>query len=73
MTSRIRLSPILIGLAVLMLAACQSALPYVRGDAPTPSPVVVADGSAERRALNEQVYDAATDWVGKLFYRADFN
>lgn len=73
MMPRIRLSPILIGLTALVLAACQSALPYVRSGEPTPAPVVVADGSAERRALNEQVYDAATDWVEQLFYRADFN
>ena len=73
MTPRIRLNPILIGLAALALTACQSTLPYVRGDEPTPAPVVVADHSAERRALNEQVYDAATDWVGQLFYRPDFN
>lgn len=73
MTPHIRLQPILIGVAALVLAACQSTLPYVRGHEPTPAPMVVADHSAERRALNEQVYDAATDWVGRLFYRADFN
>jgi carboxyl-terminal processing protease len=73
MTSRIRLSPALVGLAALVLAACQSALPYVRSGEPAPAPVVVADGSPERRALNEQVYGAATDWVGQLFYRPDFN
>lgn len=66
------LSALLVGLWVL-LAGCQSALPYERSDQPLPPPVVVSDGSAERRALNEEVYDAATDWVGRLFYRADFN
>ena len=73
MRSRIRLSPALVGLAVLVLAACQSALPYVRSGETAPAPVAVADGSPERRALNEQVYGAATDWVGQLFYRPDFN
>lgn len=73
MMPRIRLSPVLVGLAALALIGCQSTLPYVRSDEPAPPPVVVPDSSVERRALNEQVYDAATDWVGQLFYRADFN
>lgn len=68
----IRLSPLLIGLAALVLTACQSTLPYVRTDQPAPTPVVVADRSPERRALNEQVYDEATRWIGRLFYRSDF-
>ncbi|MBA4000196.1 S41 family peptidase [Brevundimonas sp.] len=72
MTFNIRLSPLLIGLAALVLTACQSTVPYVRTDQPAPAPVVVADHSPERRALNEQVYDEATRWVGRLFYRSDF-
>ena len=60
-------------LSTLVLAGCQTAPPYVRTGQPVPPPVVVADGSPERRALNEQVYDEAVLWIGRLFYRADFN
>ena len=72
MTLSIRLSPLLIGLTALILAGCQTAPPYVRTDQPVPPPVVVADASPERRALNEQVYEEATRWIGRLFYRPDF-
>lgn len=56
----------------LALAGCQSGPTYVSSSDPLPPPVVVADGSADRRALNEQVYDAAVARVEREFYRADF-
>jgi len=55
---------------VLLVGACQS-LPYA-DDGAIPTPVVVADGSAERVALNARVYDAAVDLVARRFYRRDF-
>ncbi|WP_271146979.1 S41 family peptidase [Brevundimonas sp. NIBR10] len=62
------------GLAVLAfagLAACQS-IPYERTGV-LPPPVVVADASPERAALNARTYDAAVGWVEKLFYAKDFH
>ncbi len=57
-------------LAMLALGACQS-IPYARfGE--IPPAVRPVDGSPERRALNAEVYDAATDYVARLFYRRDF-
>lgn len=56
----------------LVLAGCQSGPTYISSNDPLPAPVVVADGSAERRALNEQVYDAVVDRVEREFYRSDF-
>lgn len=53
-------------LLVLGLAACQSA-PFARPDVLPPA-VTVEDGSAERQALNRQVFDAATRWIGQLYY-----
>lgn len=45
----------------------------MRTDEAAPAPVVVADGSPERRALyEEQVYDEAARWIERLFYRSDF-
>lgn len=57
--------------AAVLLAGCQSFLPYAN-DARVPTPVVVADGSAERAALNSRVYDSAVNWVGQRFYKRDF-
>lgn len=56
---------------VWALAACQS-LPFAR-EGELPSPVVVADGSAERTALNEKVYDAATGWIERHYYERNFD
>ncbi|WP_395649797.1 S41 family peptidase [Brevundimonas sp.] len=61
----------LVVLAFAGLAACQS-IPYER-DGVLPPPVVVADASPERAALNARVYDAAVGWVEKLFYAKDFH
>ncbi|HWQ86277.1 S41 family peptidase [Brevundimonas sp.] len=55
---------------IAVLCGCQS-LPYA-DDRAIPSPVVVADGSAERAALNAAVYDAAIALVTRRFYRRDF-
>ncbi|WP_122464681.1 S41 family peptidase [Brevundimonas lutea] len=55
---------------VLALGACQS-VPYARLE-DLPPAVQPQDGSAERHALNARVYDAATSYVGRLFYRRDF-
>ena len=60
----------LVGAAIL-LAGCQTFLPYINDDR-VPTPVVVADASPERLALNAEVYDSATRWVGQRFYRRDF-
>ncbi|MDQ3126799.1 MAG: S41 family peptidase [Pseudomonadota bacterium] len=57
--------------AAVLLTGCQSFLPYAN-DARVPTPVVVADGSAERAALNSRVYDSAVNWVGQRFYKRDF-
>lgn len=61
---------LLLGL-IWALAACQS-LPYA-SEGELPPPVVVADGSAERTALNAKVYDAATGWIERHYYARDFN
>ena len=61
----------LVVLAFAGLAACQS-IPYER-DGVLPPPVVVADASPERAALNARVYDAAVGWVERLFYAKDFH
>lgn len=61
---------LLLGL-VWTLAACQS-LPFAR-EGELPPPVVVADGSAERIALNEKVYDAATGWIERHYYDRNFD
>lgn len=57
--------------AAFLLSGCQTFLPYIE-EGYVPTPVVVADGSAERQALNARVYDSATRWVGQRFYRRDF-
>jgi carboxyl-terminal processing protease len=53
------------------LAACQT-LPYAEHGVLPPA-VVVADGSAERAALNARVYDAATGWIEKHYYDPAWN
>jgi carboxyl-terminal processing protease len=53
------------------LAACQT-LPYAE-EGVLPPAVVVADGSAERTALNARVYDAATGWIEEHYYDPAFN
>lgn len=66
-------SPRALALVILFLAAlcgCQS-LPYA-DDGAIPATVRVADGSAERAALNAEVYDAAIGLVTRRFYRRDF-
>lgn len=57
--------------AAVLLTGCQTFLPYTN-DTRVPTPVVVADGSAERTALNTRVYDSAVNWVGQRFYKRDF-
>jgi len=57
--------------ALVLLGGCQTFLPYTDDDR-VPTPVVVADGSAERAALNARVYDAAVNWVTRRFYKRDF-
>lgn len=52
---------------LLALGACQTAPPYAAFDI-VPPPVVVADASPERAALNAEVYDAATSLVERLYY-----
>lgn len=62
--------PLLVALAVLSLGACAS-IPYAR----TYEPQGIeqpADGSAERAALNAEVYDAVVRYTEKLFYKPDF-
>lgn len=54
------------GLGLLLLAGCQ-APPYAYGR-PAPAPVVVADGSPERAALNRQVFDAVWALVRDHYY-----
>lgn len=56
--------------AALALTACQT-LPY-SDDKRLPTPVVVADGSPERTAMNARVYDSAKAWVEQRFYKRDF-
>lgn len=58
-------------LAVWGLAACQS-LPFAT-EGVLPPPVVVADGSRDRAALNAKVYDAATGWIEAHYYDPEFN
>lgn len=57
--------------AAFLAAGCQTFLPYA-DDRQVPVPVQVADGSAERTALNARVYDSAVRWVGQRFYKRDF-
>ena len=57
--------------AAVLLTGCQTFLPYTN-EARVPTPVVVADGSAERVTLNSRVYDSAVNWVGQRFYKRDF-
>lgn len=54
----------------LSLSACAS-IPYEKIGALPPA-VQVADGTAERAALNAEVYDAAVGYVERLFYKRDF-
>lgn len=60
----------LVFLLLGVLCGCQS-LPYA-DDGAIPTPVVVADGSTERAALNARVYDAVVALVTRRFYRRDF-
>lgn len=55
-------------LVALTLTACQTVdVPYAR-DGELPTPIVVADASPERAALNAEVFDAVADWVERLYY-----
>jgi carboxyl-terminal processing protease len=63
-----RLAPLLV--AVAWLAGCAPNLPFAV-DGVVPPPVVVADGSPERRALNARVYDAAVGYVAEHYYDRD--
>ena len=56
-------------LGLLALAACQT-LPAAN-DRRIPDIVAVPDASSERRALNERVYDAVVEMVGKRHYQRD--
>ncbi len=58
-------------LALFGLAACQS-LPFAT-EGVLPPPVAVEDGSPARKALNAQVYDAATGWIEAHYYDPAFN
>jgi carboxyl-terminal processing protease len=62
--------PLLVVLAVLSLGACAS-IPYARTYEPQ-GIIQPADGSAERAALNAEVYDAVVRYTEKLFYKPDF-
>lgn len=57
--------------AAVLATGCQTFLPYA-DDGRVPTPVEVADGSAERQALNARVYDSSVRWVGQRFYKRDF-
>lgn len=57
--------------AALSLAACVGLPEPDRTRLPVP--VVVEDGSAARRALNERVYDTAVTAVERFFYDRTFN
>lgn len=65
-----RLRGLLVLLAFWGLAACQS-LPFAE-EGVLPPPVVVADASPERTALNARVYDAATGWIGDHYFDPAF-
>ncbi len=56
--------------SALLVGACQS-LPYTDDDR-LPRVVTVANGSTERAALNEQVWDAAIPLVARRFYLKDY-
>lgn len=58
--------------ACLTLAACQTGLPEI-DDGRIPTPVIVADGSPQRAALNAEVYDASIEMVERRFYDRNFN
>ena len=62
--------PFLVVLAMLSLGACAS-IPYARTYEPQ-GIAQPADGSAERAALNAEVYDAVVRYTEKLFYKPDF-
>jgi carboxyl-terminal processing protease len=59
----------LLGAFISLIAACSS-LPYAERGV-VPAPVVVADGSAERRALNARVWDTAVGYVTDHYYDRD--
>jgi len=72
MVRRPTLRPVLaalLGAVISLIAACSS-LPYAERGA-VPAPVVVEDGSAERRALNARVWDAAVGYVTDHYYDRD--
>jgi len=51
----------------LVLAGCQTSLLPIATGAP-PTPIVVADASPERAALNARIYDLAAAQVERLYY-----
>ena len=68
LASRLRSLAGLVGaLALAALAGACSTLPY-SDFGPTPPPVVVPDGSAERAALNETVYDTTTGYIADHYF-----
>jgi carboxyl-terminal processing protease len=68
--SRARVARLCLVLGFLALGGCQtSLLPIATGALPTP--VVVADASPERAALNGRVYDLAAAQVERLYYDRD--
>lgn len=57
-------------LGFLALAGCQTSLLPIATGAP-PTPIVVADSSPERAALNARIYDLAAAQVERLYYDRD--
>ena len=58
-------------LTAIFLSGCET-IPYADERTTVPSPVVVADASPERLALNTRVYDTSIRWVTQRFYKRDF-
>lgn len=56
-----------LALGFLALAGCQTSLLPMATGAP-PTPIVVADASPERAALNARIYDLAAAQVERLYY-----
>lgn len=57
-------------IVALVLAACQT-VPFER-EGVVPAAIRPIEGSAARRVLNAEVYDATVGYVEREFYRADF-
>lgn len=68
---RCRSAVLSVCMAAAFLSSCET-IPYVDERKTVPTPVVVADASAERLALNTRVYDTSIRWVTQRFYKRDF-